>query len=340
MYSKKRKSIKFNKKIVLSISAAAIILLIVASLLAFKPEYTIDYGPEYSSQLEAIGNEINSLKSLYDSSPDNKTLQLLLLKKYYGYDLTVSKASRLRPGNEPYLLINENINQNSGKAIILVHGFTASPWETRELGEFLHKNGFTVYGIRLFGHGTGVEQLKYSEWGQWYHALEYSYQSLKYYSPNVYVGGVSIGGGLSFLLAKNHPDIKGVVSLGTPVDLQNKQSKLAFIAKYFMDYSPAASLTDEEKLYYYDKRAVAGVAEIYRAIDAYKKGLKNITQPVLILQAKNDPTVQPVSAEIISSKLASVNKKIIYYDEDKHVLIKSNSKEKVFNDILEFLQSN
>ncbi len=336
MYSKKRHLVKSNKKIIISLSILAIITLVVASFLTFKEEYVIDYSPEYKLQLAALENQINLLKSLYDSSQNNKTLQTSLLQKYYEYDLTVSKASSLRPGNEPYLLINEN----SDKAIILVHGFTASPWETKELGEFLHKNGFTVYGVRLFGHGTDVEQLKYSKWKQWYHSLEYAYRSLRYYSSNIYVGGVSIGGGLSFLLARNQPEVKGVVSIGTPIYLQNKQSRLAFIAKYFIDYTTASSLTDEEKLYYYDKRAVAAVAELYSAMNKYKRNLNKITQPVLILQATHDSTVEPVSAEIINSKLASANKKIMNYDEDKHVIIKSNSKEKIFNDILAFLQAN
>src|SRR3989338_6684168 len=333
MNSKKRKLPKFNRKHVIYISVLAVIVVVIASLLVFKQEYTIDYSQEYKLQLESLGNQINLLKSSYGSSPDNKTLQLSLLQKYYEYDITVAKASSLRPekGNEPYLLINND----SAKAIILVHGFTASPWETRELGEFLHKNGFTVYGVRLFGHGTEVEQLKFSEWEQWYNSVEYSYQSLRYYSPNIYVGGVSIGGSLSFVLARNHPDLKGVVSMGTPISLQNKQSKLAFIAKYFMDYTAAASLTEEEKLYYYGKRAVAGVAELYGAINKYKKNLDNINQPVLIMQATRDTTVVPSSADIIYSGLTgSKGKKIIWYEEDKHVLLKSSSKEKVFDDIL------
>ena len=140
-------------------------------------------------------------------------------------------------------------------------------------------------------------------------------------------------------MARNHPDIKGIVSLGTPIYLQNKQSKLAFIAKYFMDYTAASSLSNEEKLYYYDKRAVAGVAELYGAMNKYKNSLGKITQPTLILQAKDDPTVVPISAEIINSKLGSADKKVITYDVDKHVIIKSSMKEKVFDDILEFLQS-
>ena len=36
--------------------------------------------------------------------------------------------------------------------IILVHGFTGSPAELKELGEELHKEGYTVQGVLLPGH--------------------------------------------------------------------------------------------------------------------------------------------------------------------------------------------
>jgi len=37
---------------------------------------------------------------------------------------------------------------------LLVHGYTASAEEMLPLGEFLVKQGYTVLGVRLAGHGT------------------------------------------------------------------------------------------------------------------------------------------------------------------------------------------
>ena len=42
----------------------------------------------------------------------------------------------------------------SGTGVLLIHGFTGTPAELRELGEILHKRGHTVQGLLLSGHGT------------------------------------------------------------------------------------------------------------------------------------------------------------------------------------------
>ena len=47
---------------------------------------------------------------------------------------------------------------------LLIHGFTSTPAELRELGELLHKVGYTVLGVRLSGHGTTVEDLEKSNY--------------------------------------------------------------------------------------------------------------------------------------------------------------------------------
>jgi carboxylesterase len=240
--------------------------------------------------------------------------------------------TEIREGNEPYFLINNN----SKDAILLVHGFTASPWETRELGDFLFNNNYTVYGTRLAAHGTSKEHLKSSTWQQWYTSLETDYGKLNNYQ-NVYIVGVSLGADLSLILASNNKEIKKVITLGAPMELKNKQSKLAGIAKYFLEYADT-NLTENEKNYYYNKRPIAAVHQLNKAMKAAKKSLPYITQPVLILQATDDPTVKPESAEYIYANINS-NKQLIYYDVSKHVLLQSTQKEKVFNDIIEYIEN-
>jgi len=240
--------------------------------------------------------------------------------------------TEVRTGNEAFFLEQNNTDT----AILLVHGFTASPWETKELGEFLHKNNFTIYGTRLYAHGTSKEHLKSSTWKQWYTSLEDDYRKLSDYQ-NIYLAGVSLGGDLALILAANHKDIKKVITLAAPIELQSKQSKFAGIAKYFMAYADT-NLSEEEKLYYYDKRPIAAVHQLNKAMKAAKSSLNKVGQPVLILQATDDPTVSPLSAEYIFDNL-NTNKHLIYYNVSKHVLLQSTQKEKVFNDILSFIQN-
>lgn len=327
---------KLNKKVILAVFLVIIsVLAISISVMVYNRDAVTDYSAQTKAELDSYTKELVTLNSLATASPQNKTLKNLLLKKYYDYDSAIATANNVRPGNYPYLLINDN----ASKAIILLHGLTGSPWETRELGEFLYRNNFTVYGVRLYAHGTTVEQLRGSEWQQWYGSAESAYDALKYYSPGIYVGGVSTGAALSLLLAEDHPEIKAVVSISAPIYLNSKKSMFAVIFKYFMPYSPR-NLADEEKPYYYDKHVVNAIEELYKAIEAYRKRLPIIKQPVLILQSTNDPTVFPISAEIINKTLGSANKNLIWYNEAKHVLTKSTNKETVFNDVLRFLDAN
>ena len=59
-------------------------------------------------------------------------------------------------GAEPFILKGGSIG------ILLVHGFTGSPAEIALLGQFLHKQNYTVIAPRLTGHGTSVEDLEHT----------------------------------------------------------------------------------------------------------------------------------------------------------------------------------
>src|SRR5665811_713155 len=51
--------------------------------------------------------------------------------------------------------------------IVLLHGFTASPVEVRQLADFLNAQGYTASGPLLPGHGTHPDDLnrvKFEDW--------------------------------------------------------------------------------------------------------------------------------------------------------------------------------
>ena len=66
------------------------------------------------------------------------------------------------PGAEPFFWRGEN-----NKGVLLIHGFTGSPSELRELGEELHRKGYTVEGLLLAGHGTDPHDLLDVKAEQW-----------------------------------------------------------------------------------------------------------------------------------------------------------------------------
>lgn len=276
--------------------------------------------------IEDLKSEISSLKS----SGNNYDAGM----KMFELDLAKAKANNVRPGNEPFLLENKDNNV----CVVLAHGFTASPWEVRELGEYLFARNITVYGVLVAGHGTTREDLASAKWEDWYSSFYNAYTTLNYMCDEVFVGGISAGGSLALYLAEQNKS-KGVISLASIVYPRNGNAKYAFIVKYFKPYFENG-LDDDEKPYYYSYRPTAAVAELMDLIDAYKNGLGKVKVPVLIMQYNNDSTVNPKSANFIYNNVGSERKELVWFNGSTHVLTTGKDKEEVFNKTYNFIAQN
>ncbi|MBI4650589.1 alpha/beta fold hydrolase [Candidatus Desantisbacteria bacterium] len=238
----------------------------------------------------------------------------LAQKKYQTEYLKIKH--RLRPGNEPFLLSH---GQKTKVAFLLIHGFTASPWEMKDMGEYLYKKGYNVYGICLPGHATSPDDLMGVTWQDWYKSVCASYEITKLLGNKVVIAGESTGGVLALYLAANKPNVSGVISLSSAVFFQNRTICLSGIAKYFIKYN-IRPLEEKYKPYYYEKRAMPAVYEVYKLSREIIKELSKINQPVLIIHSKKDKTVRYKSSEFIFNEINSKNKKFISLENAPHVL--------------------
>ena len=101
-------------------------------------------------------------------------------------------------------------------AVLLIHGFTGSPWEVRPLGEALAARGFHVQAIRLPGHGVDPEAMAWVTWRDWEHAAEEALKQLRGFQ-HVFVAGLSMGALLGMLLAARHPNRVSGLAMMAPV---------------------------------------------------------------------------------------------------------------------------
>ena len=89
-------------------------------------------------------------------------------------------------------------------AVLLVHGFTGSPWEVRPLGEALAERGYYVRGIRLPGHGGAPEAMEQVSFRDWEQAVEDALVALAGYR-RLFVAGLSMGALLALQAAARYP---------------------------------------------------------------------------------------------------------------------------------------
>ena len=113
----------------------------------------------------------------------------------------------------------EPLSVNGGPVGVLVlHGFTGSPFSMRPLAERFADAGFSVEMPLLPGHGTAVEDMIPTRFEDWSGGAEAAFQSLAARTEKVFVVGLSMGGTLTCWLAEKHPTIAGIV-LVNPTEL-------------------------------------------------------------------------------------------------------------------------
>lgn len=237
-------------------------------------------------------------------------------------------------GAEPFLF------PGGTEGILLIHGFTGSPAEVRLLGEFLHKEGYTVLAPRLCGHGTTVEEMSNTKWPQWYSSVEDAYHILKGICSKVTVIGLSMGGLLGFKIAIDY-QVEKVVSLSAPIFITDKRLDMLPVYQMFREFTPKKrkKYADIDPKYTvgYHATPLKGISSLVELIEQVKQLLPTITDKLLIIQGRRDHTVQPQSAQYIYDHVASLEKKIVWLEKSGHVVTLDVDREEVCKQIAEFL---
>ena len=133
----------------------------------------------------------------------------------------------MHPNAAPFFL------KGGDHAVLLTHGFTGSCGHMRPLGDYLNRNGFTVQGILLPGHGTDLKDMRAFGWRQWLDAETAALKKLQEEYPLVSVAGLSMGGCLS-LIAAAHSDVTACITISAPMKTLQKFTFLAPALALFM----------------------------------------------------------------------------------------------------------
>jgi carboxylesterase len=231
---------------------------------------------------------------------------------------------------------------NNNVGILLIHGFTASPYEMKDLAEFLNGYGFSVYNARVAGHGSTPENLNKLTLEDWYESLKYGYFVLKNNNRQIFIIGQSAGALLAQIVSEyNKSD--GMILLSPAISLKNFFFYTIPFTKYFLNTLKKAHFKEEMRNYYYDVYPVKGLYQLYLLINYVKKNIREIKKPTLVLQSVFDKTVNSEGVIGFYEGLKGDDKKVIVLKDNKkvnHVLTNdlNPEKEKVFEIILQWLK--
>lgn len=221
------------------------------------------------------------------------------------------------------------IERGSKVGVLMLHGFTSTPCQFKELCQYLSGRGITVYAPLIAGHGTCPDDLIKTSPDDWVKSVRDAYFKLRQKAERVVLIGNSFGSNLAFRLARelnNEPS--GIITLGAPIFLKYDK----FIRWRFRMYG-------RFKKYYHKPRRVykadytdmvddvtypvIPIKNLGEFLDFIKKetipNLPNITAPILIGQATVDPVVGSNSADYIYQHIGSLKKEIYRFNSRRHV---------------------
>lgn len=99
------------------------------------------------------------------------------------------------PGAEPLAHVGGRVG------VLVLHGFTGSPWEVRPLAEILVLQGYSVAMPILAGHCTTVTALAETTWSDWLTSARDALKWLHLHTDRVHCVGLSMGALLAILLS-------------------------------------------------------------------------------------------------------------------------------------------
>jgi len=209
-------------------------------------------------------------------------------------------------------------------AVLLVHGFAATPWEMRPLADALNRRGFACLAVRLPGHATTPHDLAGRRWEEWLDTVVCGYDLLAGRFPRIYAAGLSTGTLLLLMMARQRRPA-GLVLLSPYLRLRHRLAPLAGWLRHLYPYQQR-NLTGDDAAHYYLRRPLAGVHQINRLLRALTPRLGEITVPVLAIHGEGDRTIDIDSGRRLVEHLGS---KVRVYErlgpEAPHVLTSSDN---------------
>lgn len=226
--------------------------------------------------------------------------------------------------------------------VLLSHGFTGSPVSMRPWAEFLHEHGYAVDVPCLPGHGRTWQEMNDTGWDDWFRELTAAFARLRASCDQVFVCGLSMGGGLVLRLAAERPgDVAGIALVNPAVNSTNKQLLAVPVMKRILKGFPGIG-NDIKKPgmdeYGYDKVPLRALSSMLEGWKGLRPRLSEVKAPLVLFRSTVDHVVDPSSAKIILGSVSSADAHEELLTNSFHVATLDNDAPYIFEESLAFFR--
>jgi len=205
----------------------------------------------------------------------------------------------------------------------VLHGFTGNPQSMRPLAQVLADEGYTVELPLLPGHGTAIEDMMPTRWGDYVGAAEASYRELAERCDAVALVALSVGGTLACWLAEHHPEVAGMVVVNPFIDapVESFRDVLRGILESGTEVAPGvgSDIAKEGSVELaYAGSPIAAALSLFEGIDEVAAHLDQVHCPVLLLSSRHDHVVPSSSGDVLVAGVAGPIERV-WLEDSYHV---------------------
>lgn len=240
------------------------------------------------------------------------------------------------PGAEPF-------HHDGGRTgALLCHGFTGTPQSMRPWAEHLAAAGLTVALPRLPGHGTSPAEANLTTWEDWYSEVDRAFAGLRERCDDVFVMGLSMGGGLAIRLAEEHGDeVAGLVLVNPSIVGKPRERFLPPLLRWVLPTAQGIA-SDIKKPgvteLAYDRVPVRAAYQLTRLWVTAHNDLDRVTAPILVFRSTEDHVVAPDNCRLLLEKVSSTDVREIVLEDSYHVATLDNDAPTIFEGSLDFVR--
>ena len=238
---------------------------------------------------------------------------------------------------------NYEFNTESKDGIYIIHGFTNTTYETRDLAKYLGEQGFYAKAINLPGHGTTPEDCNRTKFTDWIEFTEQGVAEMSSRCDNIYVIGISMGSVLALHLSSFFP-INAAVFASTVLEFKEYFSTRILTPLFhrivpFREKKLSYPKAIRDKFDYlgYKVWPISAVNEMRKLTNKVQKELPKIKCPALVIHSAKDMLSPQSNISLVYDNISSeIKEKFIVNQANHNLFTNSPDQELIFQKINSF----
>jgi carboxylesterase len=237
--------------------------------------------------------------------------------------------------------------------VVLLHGFTGTPFEMRLLGEWLAERGLAVEGPRLAGHAGTTSDLAATGWPDWLASASQALDRVRSRCERAVVCGLSMGGLLALELGRRRPDeIAALCALApalflAPAALRfvDLTRRVPVVRRAALPKLAGSDISDREMRRLNNiaqGRSWMPLAALTSLVDLgqeVRSHLAEVRLPILLAHSRNDHTVPFTCMEAVAQAVGTPRRDVrqLILERSHHVITLDVERELVFQAVADHI---